>query len=168
MDYYSTNKLIRDFGLPLEQIDDDDIDLDYYKFCGEAKYKQTRKRNSNCKKTPYAILRSDCQANDVAANHQTEDGSMCHPPDVKAWRHFDQIYLNFAAEPRNFRPSLCGWVHTKWAVQSYIFMLARYTHTVQSPIENVHEYMFLKMVIPSSSNPKCLIDAYLEPLIEEL
>ncbi|KAL0420773.1 UNVERIFIED_CONTAM: hypothetical protein Slati_3100200 [Sesamum latifolium] len=30
------------------------------------------------------------------------------------------------------------------------------------------EYMFLMMVIPSPSNPKRLIDVYLEPLIEEL
>ncbi|KAL0427262.1 UNVERIFIED_CONTAM: hypothetical protein Slati_2901000 [Sesamum latifolium] len=30
------------------------------------------------------------------------------------------------------------------------------------------EYMFLMMVIPRPSNPKFLIDVYLEPLIEEL
>ncbi|KAL0290417.1 UNVERIFIED_CONTAM: hypothetical protein Scaly_2671400 [Sesamum calycinum] len=30
------------------------------------------------------------------------------------------------------------------------------------------EYMFLTMVIPNLSNPKCLIDVYMEPLIEEL
>ncbi|KAL0396306.1 UNVERIFIED_CONTAM: hypothetical protein Scaly_0079000 [Sesamum calycinum] len=30
------------------------------------------------------------------------------------------------------------------------------------------EYMFLMMVIPGLSYPKCLIDVYLEPLIEEL
>ncbi|KAL2237823.1 UNVERIFIED_CONTAM: hypothetical protein Sindi_0974000 [Sesamum indicum] len=30
------------------------------------------------------------------------------------------------------------------------------------------EYMFLRMVIPDLSNPKCLIGVYLESLIEEL
>ncbi|KAK4384188.1 hypothetical protein Sango_3083100 [Sesamum angolense] len=31
-----------------------------------------------------------------------------------------------------------------------------------------YEYMFMKMVIPGPSNPKRLINVYLEPLIEEL
>ncbi|KAL0421309.1 UNVERIFIED_CONTAM: hypothetical protein Slati_3153800 [Sesamum latifolium] len=31
-----------------------------------------------------------------------------------------------------------------------------------------HEYIFLTMVIPDPSNPKHLIDVYLEPLIKEL
>ncbi|KAL0286696.1 UNVERIFIED_CONTAM: hypothetical protein Scaly_2784800 [Sesamum calycinum] len=35
------------------------------------------------------------------ANHQTEEGSMCHPSDVEAWRYFNQTYPNFAVEPRN-------------------------------------------------------------------
>ncbi|KAL0340113.1 UNVERIFIED_CONTAM: hypothetical protein Sradi_4528100 [Sesamum radiatum] len=30
------------------------------------------------------------------------------------------------------------------------------------------EYMFLTMIIPGPSNPKCLIDVYLQPLIDEL
>ncbi|KAL0324680.1 UNVERIFIED_CONTAM: hypothetical protein Scaly_2435100, partial [Sesamum calycinum] len=37
------------------------------------------------------------------ANHQTEDGSMCHMSDAEAWRHFDQTYPNFVVEPRNVR-----------------------------------------------------------------
>ncbi|KAL0427514.1 UNVERIFIED_CONTAM: hypothetical protein Slati_2926200 [Sesamum latifolium] len=60
-------KLIKDLGLPMEKIDafkndcmlywKDDIDLDYCKFCGEARYKPTRERNPNRKKIPYAVLR---------------------------------------------------------------------------------------------------------------
>ncbi|KAL0433561.1 UNVERIFIED_CONTAM: hypothetical protein Slati_2690400 [Sesamum latifolium] len=67
LDYYSTKKLIRDLGLPVEKIDackngcmlywKDDIDLDYCKFYGEARYKPIREQNLNRKKTPYAILR---------------------------------------------------------------------------------------------------------------
>ncbi|KAL0328162.1 UNVERIFIED_CONTAM: hypothetical protein Scaly_2248800 [Sesamum calycinum] len=67
LDYYSTKNLIRDLSLPVEKIDTckngcmlywkDDINLDYYKFCGDARYKLTREQNSNRKKTPYAILR---------------------------------------------------------------------------------------------------------------
>ncbi|KAL0449583.1 UNVERIFIED_CONTAM: hypothetical protein Slati_1514700 [Sesamum latifolium] len=67
VDCYNTKKLIKDLGLPLEKIDTckngcmlywkDNIDLDYCKFCGEARYKPTRERNSNRKKTLYAVLR---------------------------------------------------------------------------------------------------------------
>ncbi|KAL0394787.1 UNVERIFIED_CONTAM: hypothetical protein Slati_4444900 [Sesamum latifolium] len=147
VDYYNTKKLIRDLGLPMEKIVacknccmcwKDDIDLDYCKFYGEARYKPTRERNHNRKKTPYAVLRylliisrlQRLYASQVAAeqmtwhaNHHTEEASMCHPSDAEAWRHFDRTHPNFSAEPRNVR-------------------LAR-------RIQNI-------------------IDVYLEPLIEEL
>ncbi|KAL0301479.1 UNVERIFIED_CONTAM: hypothetical protein Sradi_6424700 [Sesamum radiatum] len=54
LDYYSTKNLIRDLSLPVEKIDTckngcmlywkDDINLDYYKFCGDARYKSTREQ----------------------------------------------------------------------------------------------------------------------------
>ncbi|KAL0411213.1 UNVERIFIED_CONTAM: hypothetical protein Slati_3711000 [Sesamum latifolium] len=63
-DYYSMKKLIRDLGLPVEKInackDDcmlywkDDIDMDYYKFCGKVRYNPTR-GDFNHKKTLYDI-----------------------------------------------------------------------------------------------------------------
>ncbi|KAL0416835.1 UNVERIFIED_CONTAM: hypothetical protein Slati_3515400 [Sesamum latifolium] len=101
----------------------DDIDLDYSKSCGEARYKPTRERNPNCKKTPYAILRyllltpflqrlyaSEATAERMTwqANHQMEEGSMYHPFEVETWRHFDRTYPNFATEPRNVRLNLCA------------------------------------------------------------
>ncbi|KAK4390285.1 hypothetical protein Sango_2091800 [Sesamum angolense] len=60
------------------------------------------------------------------ANHQIEEGSMCHSSDAEAWRYFDQRYPDFAVEPPNVR-----------------------------------------LVFPGPSNLKCLIDVYLEWLIEE-
>ncbi|KAL0462348.1 UNVERIFIED_CONTAM: hypothetical protein Slati_0122400 [Sesamum latifolium] len=66
-DYYNMKKLIRDLGLPIEKIHacksgcmlywKDDIGLDYCKFCGDPRYKPTRDRNSQHKKSPYAVLR---------------------------------------------------------------------------------------------------------------
>ncbi|KAL0400271.1 UNVERIFIED_CONTAM: hypothetical protein Sradi_2370400 [Sesamum radiatum] len=106
-------------GVVAELVDiKDDIDLDYCKFCEEARYKPTRERNPNCKKIPYAILRylpltprlqrlcaSKATAEQIMwhANHQTKEGSIWHPSDVEAWRHFDPTYLDFAAEHRNVR-----------------------------------------------------------------
>ncbi|KAK4397956.1 hypothetical protein Sango_1271100 [Sesamum angolense] len=77
----------------------DDIDLDYYKFCGEARYKLTRERNPNHTKTSYAVLRylpitprlqrlyalqATAEQMTWHANHQTEKGSMRHPSNVEA------------------------------------------------------------------------------------
>ncbi|KAL0411172.1 UNVERIFIED_CONTAM: hypothetical protein Slati_3706900 [Sesamum latifolium] len=110
-------------GVVTELVDiKDDIDLDYCKFCGKARYKPTRERNLNRKKTPYAILRyipltPPCRGCNYAsevlaeqmmwhANHQMDEGSMCHPSYVEAWRHFDRIYPDFAVEPRNVRLGL--------------------------------------------------------------
>ncbi|KAL0439212.1 UNVERIFIED_CONTAM: hypothetical protein Slati_2404200, partial [Sesamum latifolium] len=122
-------------------------------FCGEARYKPTRERNPYHKMTPYATLRylplttclqrlyaSEATAEHMIwhANHQTEERSVCHT-DVEIWRNFDQTYPNFAAEL-----VMLDWVrswmgHTAWAIRSYVLTLARYTYTIQSSIENVHE-----------------------------
>ncbi|KAK4394110.1 hypothetical protein Sango_1881800 [Sesamum angolense] len=74
-----------------------------------------------------------------------EGRSMCHPSDAEAWKHFDRMYPNFAEEP---------------------LIIIPYNHPPGMCMSS--EYMFLTMVIPSSFNPKRLIDVYLEPLIEEL
>ncbi|KAL0293917.1 UNVERIFIED_CONTAM: hypothetical protein Scaly_3133100 [Sesamum calycinum] len=41
------------------------------------------------------------------ATHQTDEGSMCHPSDAEAWKHFDWMYLDFAEELRNIQLGLC-------------------------------------------------------------
>ncbi|KAL0302551.1 UNVERIFIED_CONTAM: hypothetical protein Sangu_3093800 [Sesamum angustifolium] len=46
------------------------------------------------------------------ATHQPENGSMCHPPDVEAWKYFDQMYPDLAEEPRNVRLGLCTYGFT--------------------------------------------------------
>ncbi|KAL0445737.1 UNVERIFIED_CONTAM: hypothetical protein Slati_1701600 [Sesamum latifolium] len=195
IDYYNTKKLIKDLGLPMEinackngcmLYWTDDIDMDYCKFYGEARYKPTRERNPNRKKTPYAVLRylaiipclqrlytSQVTAEQMTwhANHQTEEGSMCHPSDAEAWRHFDRTHPNFAVELRNVRSRLCtdgfaphgqyGRTYSCWPV-----ILTPYTLPPGMCMSS--EYMFLTMVIPGPSTLKRFIDVYMEPLIEEL
>ncbi|KAL0387699.1 UNVERIFIED_CONTAM: hypothetical protein Sradi_2651700 [Sesamum radiatum] len=104
-------------------------------------------------------------------NHQTEEGSICHPSDAEARRHFDLTYPDFAVEPHNVRLGLCtnGFaphgqydrIYSYWPV-----ILTPYNLAPGMCINS--EYMFLTMVIPGPSNPKHAIDVYLEPLIEEL
>ncbi|KAL0298194.1 UNVERIFIED_CONTAM: hypothetical protein Sangu_3154800 [Sesamum angustifolium] len=84
----------------------------------ESRYKSTRERNPNYKKTLYVILRylpltprlqklydSEATTKQMIwhANHQKEEGSMCHPFDAEAWRHFDWTYPNFTVESSNVR-----------------------------------------------------------------
>ncbi|KAK4407769.1 hypothetical protein Sango_0357900 [Sesamum angolense] len=36
-------------------------------------------------------------------NHQIKEGSICHPSDAEAYKHFDRTYPDFTTEPRNVR-----------------------------------------------------------------
>ncbi|KAL0289878.1 UNVERIFIED_CONTAM: hypothetical protein Sangu_2600000, partial [Sesamum angustifolium] len=91
-------KLVKDLGLPVEKIHackngcmywKDDVDLEYCKFCGDARYKPSRGRDPYRKKSPYAIFRylplTPClqrlySSRAIAehmtwhATHQTEEG----------------------------------------------------------------------------------------------
>ncbi|KAL0427828.1 UNVERIFIED_CONTAM: hypothetical protein Slati_2957600 [Sesamum latifolium] len=65
-DYYNTKKLTKDLGLLMEKIDackngcilywKNDIDLDYCKFCGMARYKPTRVRKPNGPSNPKRLI----------------------------------------------------------------------------------------------------------------
>ena len=33
---------------------------------------------------------------------------LSHPSDDEAWKHFDNVYLDFYSEPRNVRLGLCS------------------------------------------------------------
>ncbi|KAL0311219.1 UNVERIFIED_CONTAM: hypothetical protein Sangu_2416600 [Sesamum angustifolium] len=100
----------------------EDVDLEYCKFCGDARYKPSREQDPHRKKSPYAVLRylpltphlQRLYSSRVTTEHktwhttyQTEEGSMCHPFDAEAWKHFDRMYPNFAEEPHNVRLGLC-------------------------------------------------------------
>ncbi|KAL0458232.1 UNVERIFIED_CONTAM: hypothetical protein Slati_0450400 [Sesamum latifolium] len=96
---------------------------------------------------------------------------MCHPYDAKAWRHFDRIHPYFAAEPRNVTLSLCtdGFTpHGQYGRTILVGPLYLHHTISHRGMCMSSEYMLLMMVIPGPSNSKCLIDIYLQPLIEEL
>ncbi|KAL0290640.1 UNVERIFIED_CONTAM: hypothetical protein Scaly_2664400 [Sesamum calycinum] len=74
----------------------DDVDLEYCKFCGDARNKPSRGRDPHRKKSPYVVLR------------QKRGRCVIHP-DVNAWKYFDQMYPDFAEEPHNVRLDLCTY-----------------------------------------------------------
>ncbi|KAL0329310.1 UNVERIFIED_CONTAM: hypothetical protein Sradi_4917700 [Sesamum radiatum] len=169
-------KLIRDLGLPVEKIDtcknscmlywNDNIDLDYCKFYGEASYLSLTTRLQR-------LYASEATVEQLTwhANHQTEEGSMYHPSDAEAWRHFDWTYLNFAVELRNVRLGLCtdGFaLHRKYSRMHSYWPVILTPYNLPLRMSMSSEYMFVTMVIHDPSNPNYLIDVYLELLIEEL
>ncbi|KAL0325311.1 UNVERIFIED_CONTAM: hypothetical protein Sradi_5100400 [Sesamum radiatum] len=162
----------------------DDIDLEYCKFGGDARYKPFRGRDVHRKKSLYAILRyllltprlSRLNFLMATAEHmtwyvtQTEEGWMC-PSDPEAWKHFDWIYLNFTKEPCNVRLGFCteGFgPHGQYDCTYSCWPIIITPYNLPPSTCMSSEYIFLMMVIPSPSIPKRLIDVYLELLIEEL
>ncbi|KAL0301813.1 UNVERIFIED_CONTAM: hypothetical protein Sradi_6458100 [Sesamum radiatum] len=103
--------------------------------------------------------------------HQTKEGSMCHPFDAEAWKHFDRLYPDFAEQPHNVR---LGFYTDGFAPHGQYGHTYSYWPIIITPYNlppgmcMSSEYIFLTMVIPGPSNPKPLIDVYFEPLIEEL
>ncbi|KAL0386623.1 UNVERIFIED_CONTAM: hypothetical protein Slati_4590200 [Sesamum latifolium] len=88
----------------------DDVDLEYYNFCGDARYKLTRGQDPRRKKSPYVVLRylpltphlqrlysSRSTAKDMTwhVTHQMDERSMCHPSDAEAWKNFEPDVSRF-------------------------------------------------------------------------
>ncbi|XP_021728483.1 uncharacterized protein LOC110695577 [Chenopodium quinoa] len=98
-------------------------------------------------------------------------GLMSHPSDGEAWKHLDEEYPSFAAEPRNVRLGLCtdgfspfgktGRQYSCWPV-----ILTPYNLPPELYMKK--PFMFLSLIIPGPKNPKGNLDVYLQPLIEEL
>jgi len=95
---------------------------------------------------------------------------LCHP-DGKAWKHFDETFLDFAVEPRNVRLGLCvdgftpygqlGKPYSCWPV-----IVTPYN--LPPELCMTTQYMFLTLIILGPKNPKEKIDVYLQSLINEL
>ncbi|KAL0289873.1 UNVERIFIED_CONTAM: hypothetical protein Sangu_2599500 [Sesamum angustifolium] len=96
---------------------------------------------------------------------------MCHPSNAEAWKYFDRMYPDFAEEPRNVRLDLYtdGFApHGQYGRTYSCWLVVITPYNLPPDMCMSSEYMFLMMVIPGPSNPKRLIDVYLEPLIEEM
>ncbi|WMV29453.1 hypothetical protein MTR67_022838 [Solanum verrucosum] len=98
-------------------------------------------------------------------------GVLSHPSDGEAWKHFDNVYPDFASEPRNVRLGLCldGFTPFSNNASPYscwpVFLTP---YDLPSEMCMISPYIFLSCVIPGPRNPKSLIDVYLQPLIDEL
>lgn len=103
--------------------------------------------------------------------HRQESGVHRHPSDSLAWKHFDQKYPNFTAEPRNVRLGLCADGFTPFFIsgRSYsVWSVVVTPYNLPPEMCVTTPYMFLSCIIPGPTNPKNRIDVYLQPLIDEL
>ena len=130
--FYRTKKLVQGLGLPVEKIDccnnncmiywGDDSALTSCKFCNHPRFK--RKRGSEKHKKDVSFKRmynfplsprlQRLYALEATATHMRwhdkhiqEDGTMCHPSDSEAWKHFSRVHPSYASESRNVRLGLC-------------------------------------------------------------
>ncbi|KAL0388990.1 UNVERIFIED_CONTAM: hypothetical protein Scaly_0256100 [Sesamum calycinum] len=115
--YYNTKKLMKDLCLHMEKINayknscmlywKDNIDLEYYKFCGEVRYKSTTERNHNLKKTPYAILRT---VERRATLNTTDSFSLDHPYHRNKKAFTKNGFERKVAHPRLTGEQIRDWV----------------------------------------------------------
>jgi hypothetical protein len=96
---------------------------------------------------------------------------MCHPVDSRAWKHVDNLYPEFASDPRNVRLGLAFdgfnpfWMlnvaYTIWPVILIPYNLPPWLCLKQS-------FWMMSMLILGPKSPGQNIDVYLQPLIDEL
>lgn len=163
----------------------DDKNLRNCKTCGEDRYKHVI-RNGKSKEIPlkkmwyfpliprlqrlYSSIQTASQMRWNRENMR-EPGYLSHPSDGEAWKHFDEIYPEFAMDPRNVRLGLCadgfapfdktGKNYSCWPV-----ILTPYNLPPWMCMRR--EFLFLTIIIPCPLNLKNKIDVYLQPLIDDL
>ncbi|KAF5799082.1 hypothetical protein HanRHA438_Chr07g0310641 [Helianthus annuus] len=104
-------------------------------------------------------------------DHKTKEGSMAHPSDGMAWKHFDSENPDFAKEIRNVRLGLCtdgfnpnnsnSIPYSLWPVFLTIYNLPPWMSMKDSFVE-------VSLIIPGGKSPGQNIDMFLRPLIDEL
>lgn len=194
--YYDTKKLMRSLGLPYKKIDvcqnncmifwKTDADLESCKFCGAARFKSTKKPGR--KQVPFRQmfylpiadrLKRLYQSKKTASHmrwhkehYSTQDSNvMSHPSDGEAWKHFNQVYPDFANESRNVYLGLCtdGFNPFGMSGQNYsLWPVILTPYNLPPDMCMKREFMFLTILIPGPNHPKRSLDVFLQPLIEEL
>jgi len=99
------------------------------------------------------------------------DGLLRHPADSPYWKTIDNLYPEFAEDPRNLRLALASdgmnpfgnlsTSHSSWLVLLMIYNLPPWLCMKR-------KYIMLSMMISGPRQPENDIDVYLTPLIEDL
>ena len=189
--FYDTKKLVEGLGLPYEAIDccpnscmiywGADEEYASCKICDHPRWKQGKTKLISYSRMFYLPITQRLQrlyASVVTAEHMRwhaehvqEDGVMRHPSDAEAWKHFNAVWPDFAAESRNVRLGLCtdgfnpfgssGRQYSSWHV-----ILTPYNLPPSMCMRD--EVMFLTVIMSGPKSPKQKLDVFLQPLIAEL
>ena len=197
--FYQAQRKMRALGLPMVTIDccqdmcmiywEEDKDLRECKFCGKDRYKRYKegaskkrqKKNLPHKKMWYfplaprlkRLYQSNACADKMRWHKERvipKEGTMEHPSDSPAWKHFDDTYPEFAAEPRNVRLGLCtDGFNPFGSDRKYSCWPVLLTPYNLPPGECMKEpFMFLTALVPGPTDPGQKLDVFLQPLIKEL
>ncbi|XP_048425915.1 uncharacterized protein LOC108866272 [Pyrus x bretschneideri] len=191
-DHKSAQKVLKGLGLGYEKIHacvnncilfyKENKQLDKCPVCSESRFKvtsQNRKTKIPQKVMRYLPLKPRLQQLYMSMHTATDmrwhkegrvnDDVMRHPADGEAWKEFDRMYPNFAADPRNVRLGLAtdgfnpfgvlNQIHSTWPVIVFPYNLPPWKCMKK-------EYMMLTLLI--TEDPGKSIDVYLRPLVDEL
>ncbi|XP_019189395.1 PREDICTED: uncharacterized protein LOC109183788 [Ipomoea nil] len=171
----------------------DDKDAETCKVCHTSRWKQPNGKNggdvrcgSKFKKKPSKVLRyfplkprlqrlfmSSKTAENMRwhAMDSNRDGLMRHPRDSESWKRFNEVHVEFAADPRNVRLGLAAdgfnpfghqsSTHSTWPVILIPYNLPPWICMKQTSF-------ILSMIIPGKKMPGNDIDIYMQSLIKEL
>ncbi|KAG6427521.1 hypothetical protein SASPL_111767 [Salvia splendens] len=101
----------------------------------------------------------------------TDNGVMRHPADSPAWKHINSIFPEFALDCRNVRLGLSTdgfrpFGQSRKQYSSWPIILTPYNLPPWLCMKG--HFMFLTVLVPGPRNPKDKLDAFLQPLIDEL
>nr|XP_043633267.1 uncharacterized protein LOC122604438 [Erigeron canadensis] len=186
---YETQAILKELRLPKKRYDacknhcmlfykQEDLSLTHCQYCKEPRYKFN--------KVPYLVMTympigerlkrlymSEKTAKDMIWHsvHKTKEGSMSHPSDGEAWKHFDETHPSLVEDKRNVWLGLCtdGFSpnntisnpYSLWPVFLTIYNLPPWMCTKDS-------YIKLSLVIPGRKSPGQNLDVFLQPLIDKL
>ncbi|XP_050115699.1 uncharacterized protein LOC126593651 [Malus sylvestris] len=191
-DHKSAQKVLKGLGLGYEKIHacvnncilfyKENKALDKCPVCNEPRFKMTSQNRNT--KIPQKVMRylplkprlqrlymSMHTATDMRWHKEgrVNDDVMRHPADGEAWKEFDRMYPDFAADPRNVRLGLAtdgfnpfgvlNQKHSTWPVVVFPYNLPPWKCMKK-------EYMMLTLLI--NEDPGKSIDVYLRPLVDEL
>ncbi|XP_050109451.1 uncharacterized protein LOC126588404 [Malus sylvestris] len=191
-DHKSAQKVLKGLGLGYEKIHacvnncilfyTENKQFDKCPVCNEPRFKMTSQNRKN--KIPQKVMRylplkprlqrlymSMHTLTDMRWHKEgrVNDDVTRHPADGEAWKDFDRMYPDFAADPRNVRLGLAtegfnpfgvlDQTHNTWPVVVFPYNLPPWKCMKK-------EYMMLTLLI--GEDPGKSIDVYLRPLVDEL
>ena len=156
--------------------------LDNCPVCGMLRWKDPER-----KKIPQKVLRhfplaprlkrmfATKEASEEAQWHKLKrhpsEKEMCHPADGEAWKHFDEVYSDFAEDARNLRLGLATDGFNPFSEQNsrYSMWPVFVVPYNLPPWACMQESNFMMaLLIPGPKSPGKDFDIFLEPLIEDL